>query len=175
MFNSQFNGISGNDWDFYPKALRHEIDAINAFIYDNINNGVYKTGFARTQEAYETNVRNLFKALDKIEKILEKQAYLVGDGITEADWRLFTTLVRFDAVYVGHFKCNIRRIEDYPNLSNYVRALYQVHGIDMTVNLNHIKRHYYYSHTTINPSQVVPSGPEERFYDKHNRPKVELR
>lgn len=174
MFNSQFNHITGNHWDFYPEGYRNEIDAINSLVYDKINNGVYKAGFASSQEAYDTHVRSLFSALDQVEAILERQAFLVGEGITEADWRLFVTLVRFDVAYVGHFKCNLKRLEDYPNLSNYTRALYQLSGIDQTVNLNHIKRHYYYSHKSINPSQVVPMGPEEGLDRPHNRPKVLL-
>ncbi|BDX07037.1 glutathione S-transferase family protein [Planctobacterium marinum] len=160
IFNSAFDELTGNSDDYYPEALRSEIDEINDFVYDNINNGVYKSGFATTQEAYSEAVAALFSALDKVEDILSKQRYLVGTQITEGDWRLFTTLVRFDAVYVGHFKCNIKRIEDYPNLSNYLRELYQYPGIAETVNLEHIKRHYYYSHTMINPTQVIPVGPE---------------
>ena len=160
IFNSAFNELTGNSEDFYPEALRSDIDEINDFVYHNINNGVYKSGFATTQEAYAEAVTALFEALDKVEDILAKQRYLVGEQITEADWRLFTTLVRFDAVYVGHFKCNIKRIEDYPNMSNYLRELYQYPGIAETVNLDHIKRHYYFSHTMINPTQVIPVGPE---------------
>ena len=160
IFNTAFNKLTGNTLDFYPQALRTQIDEINQFIYDNINNGVYKAGFATTQEAYTDAVTALFSALDKVESILAKQRYLAGDRITEADWRLFTTLVRFDAVYVGHFKCNLQRIADYPNMSNYLKELYQQPGIADTVNLDHIKRHYYFSHTTINPTQVVPKGPK---------------
>lgn len=160
IFNSAFNDITDNHEDFYPSELRTAIDKINDFVYDGINNGVYKAGFATTQEAYEEAVTALFAALDHVEGILSTQRYLAGLQITEADWRLFTTLVRFDAVYVGHFKCNIRRIADYPNLSNYLKELYQYPGIAETVNLDHIKRHYYFSHKTINPTQVVPKGPE---------------
>jgi putative glutathione S-transferase len=172
MFNSQFNEVCEDKRDFYPPSLRHEMDAMNSYVYDNINNGVYRTGFARTQEAYAKNVTQLFAALDKVEDVLNRQAYLAGDGITSADWRLFTTLVRFDAVYYSHFKCNVRRIADYPVLSNYLRALYQVPGIAETVNMDHIKHHYYYSHHTINPTRIVPKGPELDFGSAHNRPEV---
>lgn len=160
ILNSAFNTLTGNQDDYYPQALQADIDDINEFVYHNINNGVYKAGFATTQEAYSEAVQALFSALDKVEAILAERRYLTGDTITEADWRLFTTLVRFDAVYVGHFKCNLRRIEDYPNMSNYLRELYQYPGIKDTVNLEHIKRHYYFSHTMINPTQVIPDGPE---------------
>lgn len=169
IFNSAFNDLTDNHHDYYPQALRSDIDQINEYVYDNINNGVYKAGFATTQQAYEEAVSALFTALDKVETILAKQRYLVGDQITESDWRLFTTLVRFDAVYVGHFKCNIRRIEDYANISNYLRELYQYPGIAETVNMDHIKRHYYFSHKTINPTQVVPAGPELNLEGEWNR------
>ncbi|WP_404402692.1 glutathione S-transferase family protein [Pelagibacterium halotolerans] len=159
MFNSAFNGLTGNTLDFYPEAKREEIDRINARIYDDINNGVYKTGFATTQEAYEEAVTALFDALDWVEAILQKSEFLVGDAPTEADWRLVTTLFRFDAVYVGHFKCNIRRIADYPALSAYLKTLYDWPGIAGTVHMDHIKTHYYWSHTTINPHRIVPTGP----------------
>lgn len=159
IFNSAFNDLTDNHVDYYPNELHSTIDEINEFVYDSINNGVYKAGFATTQVAYEEAVTALFEALDKVEDILSYNRYLAGNRITEADWRLFTTLVRFDAVYVGHFKCNIKRIEDYPYMSNYLRELYQYPGISETVNLDHIKRHYYFSHTTINPNQVVPKGP----------------
>ncbi len=160
MFNSAFNCYTDSDLDFYPKALRSEIDAMNEFIYPNINNGVYQAGFATTQRAYESAVQKLFSALDHLERHLDSQPYLVGDQITEADWKLFPTLVRFDAVYHGHFKCNIRRIIDYPNLHAYLRGLYQHEGIAETVNFDHIKRHYYMTHTDINPTRIVPVGPE---------------
>lgn len=163
MFNSAFDGLTGNSEDFYPEALRESIDAINARVYDDINNGVYKAGFATTQEAYDEAVGTLFEALDWVEGLLGETAYLTGDTATEADWRLFTTLVRFDAVYVGHFKCNRRRIADYPNLSQYLKALYEVPGIKETVDLDHIRTHYYWSHTTINPYRIVPIGPELPF------------
>ena len=141
------------------KRFRSEIDAINAEVYDHVNNGVYKSGFATTQDAYEDAVIPLFRTLDKLEKILDDQRYLAGDQVTEADWRLFTTLVRFDPVYVGHFKCNLKRIADYPNLFAYVRELYQWPGVAETVDFHHIKNHYYGSHETINPTRIVPKGP----------------
>ncbi|HSI40636.1 MAG TPA: glutathione S-transferase family protein [Xanthobacteraceae bacterium] len=159
MFNAAFDAFTPVRDDYYPQPLRAEIDALNAEIYDAVNNGVYKAGFATTQAAYEEAVTALFAMLDRLEARLEGRLYLVGDRLTEADWRLFTTLARFDAVYVGHFKCNIRRIADYPNLYAYVRRLYAVPGVSETVNLTHIKRHYYESHTTINPTGIVPVGP----------------
>lgn len=160
MFNSAFDGVGAKAGDFYPSALRDEIDAVNARVYDTVNNGVYKAGFATTQDAYEEAVRPLFETLDWLEARLETQPYLIGDAITEADWRLFTTLIRFDAVYVGHFKCNIRRIADYPQLSAYLKTLLAVEGVAETVNFDHIKRHYYESHGTINPTGIVPVGPD---------------
>ena len=160
MFNREFDALGDASLDLYPEALRSEIDEINDFIYPNVNNGVYRCGFATTQEAYEEAFAQLFSALDQLDARLGKQRWLVGDHFTEADWRLFTTLVRFDAVYVGHFKCNRQRIADYPHLSGYLRELYQVPGIAETVSLEHIKRHYYESHGTINPTGVVPVGPE---------------
>ena len=163
MFDSAFNELTGNTDDYYPEALRLRIDEINARVYDDINNGVYKAGFATTQEAYGEAVTKLFTALDWVEGLLGETAYLAGEDITEADWRLFTTLVRFDAVYVGHFKCNIRRIADYPNLSHYLKALYEVPGVKETVDLDQIKTHYYWSHPTINPTRIIPVGPELRF------------
>lgn len=169
IFNSAFNDITGNDDDYYPQDLKDQIDLINDFVYDNINNGVYKTGFATTQAAYQEAVVNVFQALDKIESILSKQRYLVGGRLTEADWRLFTTLIRFDPVYVGHFKCNLKRIADYPNVYNYMKELYQISGISETTNFDHIKQHYYFSHTMINPTQVVPLGPIDDLQSKHNR------
>ncbi len=169
MFNSAFNGLTGNRLDFYPEALRREIDALNAVIYDRVNNGVYKCGFAGTQSAYEQNFAALFDTLDDLENRLSGQRYLTGATITEADWRLFTTLVRFDAVYVGHFKCNLRRIADYPGLSGYLRDLYAIPGVSETVNLAHIKNHYYQSHKMINPSGLVPVGPALDFTSPHGR------
>jgi putative glutathione S-transferase len=172
MLNSAFNSITGNTTDFYPESLQANIDALNSRIYDTINNGVYKSGFATTQAAYEEAVTALFASLDWLEDILSQQRYLTGATITEADWRLFPTLVRFDPVYVGHFKCNLKRIADYPNLSGYVRDLYQQPGIAATTDLVHIKRHYYYSHDSINPHRVVPLGPELDLNAPHHRSAV---
>lgn len=169
MLNEAFDEWGDASLDFYPEPLRAEIDEVNALVYDNVNNGVYRAGFATTQEAYEEAFSQLFATLDKLEDRLSSQRYLVGNRLTEADWRLFTTLVRFDAVYVGHFKCNLRRIEDYPNLSNYLRELFQVPGIAETVNMLHIKAHYYGSHKTINPSGIVPVGPEVDYSRPHDR------
>ncbi len=169
MFNSGFTGIAGNDVDFYPEDLRETIEAINEPIYHRINNGVYKTGFATTQDAYEEAFDDLFAELDHVEARLADNRYLCGERVTEADWRLFTTLIRFDAVYVGHFKCNRQRIADYPNLSGYLRELYQWPGVRETVNFEHIKHHYYYSHETINPTRVVPKGPELDLESPHGR------
>jgi len=159
MFNSAFDRVGARLGDYYPEPLRAEIDRINMRIYDTLNNGVYKAGFAGTQEAYEAAVVPLFQTLDWLEEHLQSHRFLVGEKPTEADWRLFTTLVRFDAVYYGHFKCNIRRLIDYPNLWAYTRELYQWPGIAATVNLMHIKRHYYMSHRHINPTGIVPVGP----------------
>ncbi|MEH6565368.1 MAG: glutathione S-transferase family protein [Halopseudomonas sp.] len=158
LFNSAFNQLTGNTDDYYPEALRAEIDQINKRIYADINNGVYKAGFATTQQAYEDACKALFSALDWVEELLSTRRYLAGSQLTEADWRLFTTLVRFDPVYHGHFKCNIRRVQDYPNLSGYLRELYQWPGVADTVNFEHIMQHYYYSHDTINPTRIVPLG-----------------
>ncbi|WP_199530257.1 glutathione S-transferase family protein [Pseudoalteromonas sp. bablab_jr010] len=169
MFNSAFNSLTGNERDFYPQSLRSEIDEVNEFVYHNINNGVYRAGFATTQEAYTEAFDDLFAALDKIEQRLSANRYLVGDTLTETDWRLFTTLIRFDSVYVGHFKCNLRTIESYPAISNYLRELYQIEGVSKTVDFYHIKRHYYFSHTMINPTQVVPKGPDIDYARPHNR------
>ena len=171
MFNSAFDGIGGvkDDLDFYPEELHGEIDAVNSAVYDHVNNGVYKAGFATEQDVYEKEVSALFEELDRLEERLGNQRYLAGDRVTEADWRLFTTLIRFDAVYHGHFKCNLRRIADYPNLSNYLRELYQVPGVAETVNMAHIKQHYYGSHKTINPTGIVPAGPVEDFNAPHDR------
>lgn len=169
MFNSAFDHLTGNTLDMYPEALRTEIDAVNELVYDNINNGVYKAGFATTQEAYEEAYLALFSALDELEFRLSRQRYLCGDTLTEADWRLFTTLIRFDAVYHGHFKCNRQRLEDFPHLSNYLRELYQYPGVAETVDFKHIKEHYYYSHDMINPTRVVPLGPEIDYMRPHNR------
>lgn len=172
IFNSGFNTLTSNDDDYYPEALRQEIDDINEMVYHDINNGVYKAGFATTQKAYEEAVNALFHALDIVEERLSKQRYLVGSNITEADWRLFTTLIRFDAVYHGHFKCNKKQIADYPNIYGYMKELYQVPGVAETVNFDHIKRHYYFSHTMINPTQIIPVGPEQDLMSAHGRENI---
>jgi putative glutathione S-transferase len=169
MLNSAFDGLTGSTLDLYPKDVRGEIDEINTLVYDTVNNGVYKAGFATTQDAYEEAVTRLFETLDGLEERLGRSRYLLGDQPTEADWRLFTTLVRFDAVYVGHFKCNIRRIADYANLAGYLRDLYQQPGVAGTCNLVHIKNHYYVSHKTINPTGVVPVGPVLDLDAPHGR------
>ncbi|MGI9353784.1 MAG: glutathione S-transferase family protein [Rhizobiaceae bacterium] len=169
MFNSAFAGFTDDETDYYPEKLRDEIDRINERVYHTVNNGVYKCGFATTQEAYEEAFVPLFETLDMLEERLDRQRYLVGQQITEADWRLFTTLVRFDPVYVGHFKCNKRRIADYANLSNYTRDLYQVQGVSETINLHHIKAHYYASHETVNPTRIVPMGPAIDYLARHDR------
>lgn len=159
MFNNAFDGITGNTTDFYPLKEQKQIDALNAFIYENINNGVYRCGFATQQKAYDEAFDKLFAALDELDKKLSQQKYLLGDIITESDWRLFVTLVRFDAVYYSHFKCNLKRISDYTHLSRYLKALYHHPKIAGTINMDHIKAHYYYSHSKINPTQIVPKGP----------------
>jgi len=169
MLNSAFDGIGAKPGDYYPAALRAEIDEINARVYDTLNNGVYRSGFATSQAAYEEAVYPLFDTLDWLEELLGRRRYLLGERLTEADIRLFATLVRFDAVYVGHFKCNLRRLVDYPNLWNYTRELYQMPGIDDTVNFQHIKGHYYQSHRGLNPFAVVPAGPVLDFMAPHNR------
>ena len=171
MLNSAFDGFTNSRADFYPAHLRAEIDRINDLVYPNINNGVYRAGFATGQAAYETAFRGIFDTLDEMEQILSRQRYVAGDVITEADWRLFCTLIRFDAVYYGHFKCNGRHIDEYPNLSNYVRDLYQVPGVAETVSLDQIKRHYYHSQRHVNPSGIVPVGPQLDFAAKHDRAK----
>ncbi len=169
MLNREFDRVGANDLDFCPEELVDEIDRMNDFVYRTVNNGVYRAGFATSQSAYEEAVIELFEALDRLERLLAGQRYLVGDRITEADWRLFPTLLRFDAVYVGHFKCNIRRLVDYPNLWAYTRELYQVPGVADTVNFEHIKLHYYGSHASINPTGVVPRGPQIDFALPHGR------
>lgn len=171
MFNSAFDAVGAIAGDFSPPELLAEIDQLNEFIYPNINNGVYQAGFATSKAAYQEAFTNVFNALDHLENRLADRRYLTGPRITEADWRLFTTLVRFDAVYVGHFKCNLRRIVDYPNLWGYLRDLYQIPGIAQTVHLEHIKAHYYGSHDTINPTLIVPLGPVIDFYQAHERAK----
>lgn len=175
MLNSAFDGIGARAGDYAPDALLPQIDAINAKVYDCINNGVYKAGFATEQSVYAREVTTLFEALDDIEQRLDGQRYLVGDRVTEADWRLFTTLLRFDPVYHGHFKCNLRRIADYPNLSGYTRELYQWPGVAATVDFDHIKQHYYRSHPTINPNGIVPNGPVLDLDAPHGRDRVPTR
>ena len=169
MFNSSFDAITGNTDDYWPSELHPQIETLNARIYDTLNNGVYKSGFATTQEAYDAAVHPLFDTLDWIEGILSENRYLTGDKITEADWRLFTTLVRFDLVYHQHFKCNRKRIADYPNLWAYTRELYQWKGVAQTVNFDHIVRHYHYSHETINPNRIIPINPVIDWDAPHNR------
>jgi len=169
MLNSAFDSFTGVRTDYYPAPLREEIDRINALVYETVNNGVYASGFATTQGAYEEAARKVFATLDQMEDRLSRQRYLAGRQITEADWRLFTTLIRFDAVYYSHFKCNVRRIVDYPNLWNYLRELYQVPGVAETVSLDHIKRHYYGSHRNVNPTGIVPIGPLLDFTLPHDR------
>ncbi len=165
MFNSAFDEVGAAPGDFYPEALRSQIDGFNERIYPNVNNGVYRAGFARSQAAYEEAARALFATLDGLEEHLGMHRWLCGARLTEADWRLFTTLIRFDAVYVGHFKCNVRRIADYKNLSRYLRGLYALPGVAATVNFQHIKGHYYESHKQLNPSGIVPIGPELDLVD----------
>ncbi|MDH5518408.1 MAG: glutathione S-transferase family protein [Gammaproteobacteria bacterium] len=169
MFNTAFNELTSDKSDYYPAALQDRINTINQPIYDNINNGVYRCGFSTTQQAYEKAFDRLFNELENVEQVLSKQRYLAGDQLTEADWRLFTTLVRFDAVYVGHFKCNLKRIIDYDNLSNFMRELYQMPGIADTIDIDYCKRHYYVSHTSVNPTQIIPKGPALDFMAPHNR------
>jgi putative glutathione S-transferase len=173
MLNDAFGRFTNVRTDYYPPALREEIDRVNALVYENVNNGVYRAGFATAQEAYDEAFRALFRVLDELERRLARQRYLAGGDITEADWRLFTTLVRFDAVYYSHFKCNLRRIIDYPNLSNYLRDLYQQEGVAATVNMDHIKRHYYGSQRHVNPTGIVPLGPELDFLAPHDRGRFE--
>lgn len=173
LLNTGFNEVAKHpEINFYPEQYKNDIDEINTFVYENVNNGVYRCGFATTQDAYDDAVAALFLALDKLESRLAKSRYLVGDIITEADWRLFTTLVRFDVAYVGHFKCNKQRIADYENLSNYLRELYQIPGVADTVNFHHVKNHYYRSHLHINPNGIVPKGPQQNLSAPHNRAKL---
>lgn len=169
MFNTAFNHITGNTTDYYPQALHETIDALNDRIYDTINNGVYRCGFATTQPAYEEAFHSLFDSLDWVEALLSKQRYLAGTELTEADWRLFTTLIRFDAVYFGHFKTNRQLLVAYPAISGYVRELYQVPGVAQTISFEHIKTHYYGSHLMINPTGVIPVGPAQDFMLPHGR------
>jgi putative glutathione S-transferase len=172
MFNSAFDELTGNRLDLYPEALRPEINRLNDRIYPAVNNGVYRAGFATSQGAYEEAFDEVFAELDALEKLLSEKRYLSGEYLTEADVRLFTTLIRFDAVYHGHFKCNLRRIADYPNLSNWLREMYQLPGVASTVDFVHIKHHYYASHATINPTGVVPKGPEQDFSGAHDRARL---
>lgn len=169
MFDAEFDGITGGGRHLCPDDLRGAIDDINGFVYDAVNNGVYRAGFATTQQAYDEAVTTLFEALDTLEVTLSGRRYLLGDRLTEADWRLWTTLVRFDPVYVGHFKCNLRRLADFPNLWGFTRELFQMPGVAGTVDLDHIKQHYYRSHPTVNPTGIVPRGPEVDFTEPHGR------
>ncbi|WP_406647942.1 glutathione S-transferase family protein [Aliisedimentitalea scapharcae] len=169
MFNSAFDDVTGNTTDFWPEELREPIEAVNTRIYDTLNNGVYRCGFATTQAAYDAAVEPLFDTLDWLEDLLSEHRYLMGDRITEADWRLFTTLIRFDPVYHLHFKCNRKRLVDYPNLWAYTRELYQWPGVAETVNLHHIVRHYHYSHSTINPFRIIPTNPILDYMEPHRR------
>jgi putative glutathione S-transferase len=172
MLNTAFDGIGANHNDYYPAELRGEIDELNAFIYPNVNNGVYRAGFATSQEAYEEAATELFAALDKLEGRLATRRYLTGPRLTEADIRLFTTLIRFDPVYHGHFKCNRRRIVDYPNLWGFLRDVYQIPGIAETVHVDFFKRHYYGSHANLNPSRIVPIGPDLNYETPHGRERL---
>lgn len=169
MLNSEFNAYGDAALDFYPSELHAEIDAVNEEVFHNVNNGVYRAGFATSQEAYEEAFDALFATLDGLEQRLGRGRYLAGARLTEADWRLFTTLVRFDAVYYGHFKCNLRRVVDYPNLWGYLRELYQVPRVAGTVRMDHIKNHYYASHRRVNPTGIVPKGPVLDFRGAHGR------
>jgi len=169
MFNSAFNELTGDSTDYYPDELRSEIDEINELVYHNINNGVYKSGFATTQNVYESNCQKLFTALGVVEDKLSQQRYLVGDKLTEADWRLWTTLIRFDSVYHTHFKCNIQLLKDFTNIYQYMVELFQIQGISDTVNMAHIKRHYFASHIAINPYGIVPLGHNQNWQIKHDR------
>ncbi|MAG85617.1 glutathione-dependent reductase [Candidatus Poribacteria bacterium] len=172
MLNSTFDDFTDSNLDLYPVELRSEIDEINDLIYSNVNDGVYRSGFAKTQNAYEAAVHKLFKTLDLLESRLSEHRYLTGNRLTEADWRLFPTLIRFDAVYHGHFKCNLKRIIDYPNLYGYMCDLYHHNGIAETVDFDHIKRHYYMTHPEINPTKIVPVGPNFKFDAPHNRARL---
>ena len=172
MLNSAFEKYSSNGYDFFPEQDRDEIERINAEIYSQVNNGVYRAGFATSQEAYEKAYHDIFDCLDRLEVLLGTRRYLLGERLSEADWRLFTTLIRFDVVYYSHFKANKKRIEEYFNLSNYVRELYQYEGVSETVDFDQIKKHYYYSHETINPSRVIPVGPLVDFEVPHNRKEI---
>jgi putative glutathione S-transferase len=173
MLETEFDAFArSNDLDFYPEEHRSEIDTLNAEIYESVNNGVYRAGFATEQRAYESAARELFNQLDRLDERLADRRYLTGALPVETDWRLFVTLVRFDAVYVGHFKCNLRRIADYPNLSGYLRDLYQFRDVAQTVNFDHIKRHYYMTHDEINPTRIVPIGPQLDLGAPHGRERL---
>ncbi len=172
MFNGSFTRFTDGTLDLYPEERRKEIDDLNTFIYENVNDGVYRAGFATAQKVYEKAVRRLFDALDQLDARLAQQRYLFGSRFVETDWRLFVTLVRFDAVYHGHFKCNLRRMVDYPNLFGYLKDLYQVDGIAETVNFDHIKRHYYITHDDINPTRIVPLGPDQNLRAPHGRERL---
>jgi glutathionyl-hydroquinone reductase len=172
MFETEFNALASNDLDLYPEQHRAQIEELNAPIYATVNNGVYRAGFAGTQIAYETAAREVFETLDRLEARLANQRYLIGDRPLETDWRLFVTLVRFDPVYFGHFKCNVREIAQYPNLFGYLKDLYQVTGVAGTVNFDHIKRHYYMTHTDINPTGIVPIGPAQDLLSPHGRQRL---
>jgi putative glutathione S-transferase len=172
IFNGEFNRFTESPIDLYPDGLRQEIDELNTFIYENVNDGVYRAGFATSQQGYERAARRLFTALDQLDARLATHRYLFGPEFVETDWRLFVTLVRFDAVYHGHFKCNLRRIVDYPNLFGYLKDLYQTDGIAETVNVDHIKRHYYVTHDDINPTRIVPIGPDHDLSIPHGRDRL---
>ena len=172
IFNGEFNRFTESPIDLYPDGLRQEIDELNTFIYENVNDGVYRAGFATSQHDYERAARRLFTALDQLDARLATHRYLFGPEFVETDWRLFVTLVRFDAVYHGHFKCNLRRIVDYPNLFGYLKDLYQTDGIAETVNVDHIKRHYYVTHDDINPTRIVPIGPDQDLSSPHGRERL---
>jgi glutathionyl-hydroquinone reductase len=172
MFETEFDAFGDAGLDLYPQASRGEIDALNELLYETVNNGVYRAGFATTQRAYERAAYRVFETLDEMDRRLGQRRYLFGDQPLESDWRFFVTLIRFDAVYSGHFKCNLRRILDYPNLSGYVRDLYQIDGVAETVNFDHIKRHYYATHEQINPTRIVPIGPLQDFNAPHGRERL---
>src|SRR5579863_4258665 len=169
MFETEFEALAGDRRDFFPEPLRAEIDRLNERIFETVNDGVYRAGFATTQRAYESAAWRVFESLDELERRLASQRYLFGGRPVETDWRLFVTLIRFDAVYYGHFKCNLRRIADYPNLYGYLRDLYQIDGVSTTVDFDHIKRHYYYTHEDINPTRIVPIGPQQDLWSPHGR------
>ncbi len=172
ILNGEFNRFTESTIDLYPEQLRKDIDTLNTFIYENVNDGVYRAGFATSQSVYEKSVRRLFDALGQLDSRLQNRRYLFGSSFVETDWRLFVTLVRFDVVYYGHFKCNIRRIIDYPNLFGYLKDLYQIDGIADTVNFDHIKRHYYITHDDINPTRIVPVGPDQDLSSPHGRQRL---